>query len=101
MVTVTDDPELAALTREFEATTGRTVEDLLRDELRRRVPRLEPADVAPPPVSGSRYGEMNEEQRACYDGIMAMVDAYQRLPDRTPMLSEDEILGYGEDGLPC
>lgn len=98
MVTVTDDPELAALTREFETATGRTVEDFLRDELRRRVPPLECSPKPPTDKLFPGYNGMTDEQKNRYDMIMAFVDACNRQPI-IDTRTADEIIGYGEDGL--
>lgn len=76
------DPETDRLARQLAATTGETLTDAIREALRERLAR--------------------EAQRA-RRGLGAEVRRIQERVARLPVLADrtdDEILGYDENGLP-
>lgn len=97
MVTVTGNPELEHLVRTYEAATGESVETLLTDTLKNRVPTLMPGLTDSPPPLDKRPLTPSEKRR--YESIMEIARECHKLPvldNRTP----DEIIGYDENGLP-
>jgi antitoxin VapB len=76
------NPEADRLARQLAAATGETLTEAVVYALRERLQR----------VSG-------KEMRRVGDELAGMAAAFARLPVLDPR-TPDEILGYGEDGLP-
>jgi antitoxin VapB len=79
------DPETDRLARALAALTGETMTQAIRTSLAERLAR----------ERGRREGEI-ARRRAAIDAIVERAAALPVLDDR----SEDEILGYGPDGVP-
>ena len=79
------DPETDRLAREVSRRTGETMTQAIRIALAERLDRLD----------RSREAEIERRRRAI-DAIVAQAHKLPILDDRT----EDEILGYDENGLP-
>ena len=75
--------ETERLAREIAAKTGESLTGAIQKALEERLQRL----------NNSRQSQALEAQ---IDDILQRVDAMPDLDARTP----DEIIGYGEDGLP-
>jgi antitoxin VapB len=78
------NPETERLARQLAKETGETITEVIKKSLRDRLQR----------VRGQRKGRTLKEEIA---DILARVDALPRLNDD---LTEDEILGYDENGIP-
>ena len=78
--------EAEALARELASLTGESVTEVVRRALFEHRRRIRPATRNP------QQAKMMRDMRA----ILKRVDAMPVLDHRGP----DEILGYGEDGLP-
>jgi antitoxin VapB len=81
------NPEAEALARELAQLTGESLTEAVRRALAERHRRLRPAKV-----NKRKQAKMMRDMRA----ILKRVDVMPVLDPRSP----DEILGYGEDGLP-
>jgi antitoxin VapB len=77
------DPETDRLARELAALTGQSITVALREAIREKLAALRAREVA-----AARPGLVD---------IIARGRARRVLDER----SDDEILGYGEDGLPA
>jgi antitoxin VapB len=78
------NPETEQLARLLAKETGETITEVIKKSLQDRLQR----------VRGRRKGSELKEQIA---EILARVDALPRLHDD---LTDDEILGYDENGIP-
>ena len=78
------NPETEQLARQLAKETGETITQVITKSLQDRLQR----------VRGNRKGKALKEEIA---DILARVDALPRLNDE---LSDDEILGYDENGIP-
>ena len=78
-----DDPETEALARELAARTGETIAAAIKRALQERLARLD---------SDAAKAALREDLAACRRRWAAM----PLLDDR----SDEEILGYDENGLP-
>jgi antitoxin VapB len=79
------NPETEQLARQLAKETGETITQVITKSLQDRLQR----------VRGNRKGKALKEEIA---DILARVDALPRLNDK---LSDDEILGYDENGIPA
>ncbi|MGH9742038.1 MAG: type II toxin-antitoxin system VapB family antitoxin [Candidatus Acidiferrum sp.] len=77
------NPQTEQLARELAKETGESLTEVITKSLQDRMQRLH----------GRRKGKALKDEIA---DILARVDALPRLND----LSEDEILGYDENGIP-
>ena len=77
------DPETDRLARELAALTGQPITAALRDAIREKLAAIRAREAAAP--------------RPGLADIIARGRARRALDER----SDDEILGYGEDGLPA
>jgi antitoxin VapB len=78
------NPETEQLARQLAKETGETITEVIKKSLQDRLQRLR----------GQRKGRDLKEEIA---DILARVDALPRLNDD---LTDDEILGYDENGIP-
>lgn len=78
------NPETEQLARQLARETGETITEVIKKSLQDRLQR----------VRGQRKGRALKEEIA---DILARVDALPRLNDD---LTDDEILGYDENGIP-
>lgn len=79
------DPEVHELARQVAAATGETLTDAVKNSLRQRLQRTKVVDEA-------------ERQRRL-EAIEAAVRRFQAMPT-VDTRTDDEILGYDENGLP-
>jgi antitoxin VapB len=79
------NPETEQLARQLAKETGETITQVITKSLQDRLQR----------VRGNRKGKALKEEIA---DILARVDALPRLNNE---LSDDEILGYDENGIPA
>lgn len=80
------DPEVQILAREVAQATGETMTQAVKEALRERLARLRETDKA------------EREQR--YRAIRESARRWREAPVEDPR-SPEEILAFGEDGLPC
>jgi antitoxin VapB len=80
------DPEVQILAREVAQATGETMTQAVKEALRERLARLRETDKA------------KREQR--YRAIRESARRWREAPVEDPR-SPEEILAFGEDGLPC
>lgn len=78
--------ELEATVRELARVTGRSITDVLLDSAKRELFRQKSLKSFKPRTTWERIQELQKE--------------FAALPDRHPALSDDEILGYDEHGIP-
>jgi antitoxin VapB len=78
------NPETEQLARQLAKETGETITEVIKKSLQDRLQR----------VRGQRKGRALKEEIA---DILARVDALPRLNED---LTDDEILGYDENGIP-
>ena len=78
------NPETEQLARQLAKETGETITEVITKSLQERLQR----------VHGHRRGKALKEEIA---DILARVDALPRVNDN---LTDDEILGYDENGIP-
>ena len=77
------NPETEQLARNLAKETGESITEVIRKSLQERLKR----------VRGRRH------VRSLIEGVEDILQRMDALP-RTKAGTEDEILGYGEDGLP-
>jgi antitoxin VapB len=84
MALTIEDPEVDRLVRELAATTGESPTEALRQALRERIEREQ---------GRKRMPGLREELRAIRErcAMLPVIDA------RSP----EEIIGYGDSGIPC
>lgn len=83
MAILIKDPETDRIVRELAARTGRTITDAVKTAAERELAGLPP-----------RKGRID---RARIEKLLAEIDA---MPKINNDLSDDEIIGYDEDGVP-
>lgn len=83
MAILIKDPETDRIVRELAARTGRTITDAVKTAAERELAELPP-----------RTGRID---RAKIEKLLAEIDA---MPKINNDLSDDEIIGYDENGVP-
>jgi antitoxin VapB len=89
-----NDPELDRLAREVAQATGETEAEAVKTALRERLERVRPAPATEPPSPPDEA-----EIRVRRERILESARRFRALPILDTR-SEDEILGYDENGLP-
>ncbi|KRE24046.1 hypothetical protein ASE66_01920 [Bosea sp. Root483D1] len=83
MAILIKDPETDRIVRELAARTGRTITDAVKTAAERELAELPP-----------RKGRIDMEK---LEKLLAEIDA---MPKINSDLSDDEIIGYDENGVP-
>lgn len=83
MAILIKDPETDRIVRELAARTGKTITDAVKTAAERELAGLPP-----------RKGRIDREKLA---RTLAEIRSYPRINER---LTDDEIIGYDENGLP-
>jgi antitoxin VapB len=78
--------ELEAAARELAYITGKSITDALLESARRELKRQKGINAVMKTTTWERIQEIQRE--------------FAAIPDRHPQLTDDEILGYDEFGIP-